>query len=103
MRGDLAETSVISAGIREAHIEVPVVCRKDMQVGLYQFSAASLETKQIGPSPGVPGTLSATGDRIKFVSERIRRRSSESALDGFHSMGCLLALVNGVSREPDAK
>ena len=46
MRGDSEETSVISAGIREAHIEVPVVCRKNMKVGMYQFSAASLETKQ---------------------------------------------------------
>src|SRR5580658_8494456 len=46
MRGDSEETSVISAGIREAHIEVPVVCRKYMKVGLHQFAAAALETKQ---------------------------------------------------------
>ena len=45
MRGDSEETSVISAGIREALIEVPVVCRKDMKVGLHLFAAASLETK----------------------------------------------------------
>src|ERR1700758_1721685 len=46
MRGDSEEASVISAGIREAHIEIPVVCRKDMEVGLHQLAAPSLETKQ---------------------------------------------------------
>jgi hypothetical protein len=41
--------------------------------------------------------------QIRFVSERIRRHTSESVRDVLRSMCCLLALVNGVSREPDAK
>ena len=129
MRGDPEETSVISTGIREAHIEIPLVCRKDMKVGLHQFAEAALETKQdriarlsrhvfrhrrqlLSNSDHTVRVLATVNGlhplafdmpsrescgAIPSDSERIRRRSSESVLDGFHSMGCLLVLVNRIS------
>ena len=39
---------MIPARIREAHIEVPVVRRKHMKIGLHQFAATALEAKENG-------------------------------------------------------
>ena len=39
---------MITARIREAYIEVPVVRGKHMKIGLHQLAAATLEAKQNG-------------------------------------------------------
>jgi hypothetical protein len=48
MRANAEEISVIPARVWEAHVEVPVVRREHMKIGLHQFAPAALEAQQNG-------------------------------------------------------
>jgi hypothetical protein len=55
MSGDAKEAAVIAAGIKIAHIEIPVICGEDVKVGLHQLPPPEFQSLQQGIYAGPLG------------------------------------------------